>query len=648
MHSKTCPNPRRTVRTLACCAGLFLFTAAAISAAIAQPSPTPFRKAQAAVDRACRAFTSYDRDRDGHNEIETLARIRERGRYPYEASGRSRGTVLVFVEKRLWEPWKEEKRPDAPSLDLKPSLQTFVRDLAREGYHALLLVCSLYAGPMHQDGLTVLALRDVLQTLRRDVPDLKGVNLVGNFPNAFLVRQYYWQRGDSLVLHAGAKVERRWDAVPHVRSIAEPVASPFDLVLADLDGHWETLYRRGPERLAGLYAAFPDDPAREVTDLFQYSAERYEDFFLVQDGTWEEEYLPQNKRRFTFKGEPNRECTEEDRKQVNILARPEIAIGRINATHAGIEPNSAIRGFHGEGLLNAEGRPQAVEFPDEKSVPRVTDLWIPSERLERRLLIEYFARNHRYRTGGYKDGRFPASFSTEWGSSMPEMKAAIPAWKDAPTNGTECAGAKLTVTDFVNWMKQPALARAIKAHSNAICSEFGAPPDLAAYEQSVGPQKWYWTREGARLVPGLKGGGGQAHFGLLRSLYENRVLPDAPVFYFHTGCESVTPWHYEREPYNSPKYGLWQIAEAFLMYGQGLALIGRGKVFYDEPREFWKVFGAGGNWGDGWRHYFDVEGADAELAKDGIGRKRAYFWSILGDLTLTLPEDLRQTTVSRK
>src|SRR5206468_3572367 len=99
----------------------------------------------------------------------------------------------------------------------------------------------------------------------------------------------------------------------------------------------------------------------------------------------------------------------------------------------------------------------------------------------------------------------------------------------------------------------------------------------------------------------------------LRTLYENRVLPDTPNLYFHTGCESVHPWMVETEPYNSPKEGYLQIGEAFLMFGNGLALIGRSKVFYDEPRDFWKTLGAGGTWGDGWRRYFDVEGADAEL-----------------------------------
>ncbi len=598
----------------------------------ADATPTSFEKARSAIQKALLPFNHYDRDGDGTEEIHTLARIAEKGD-PYERPGTGKETVLVLVEKRLW-------KSQVGLPDLRPALKTYVEDLSRQGYHTFLLVSDLYAGPMHQDGLTTLALRDFLQAVHKAVPDLKGVNLVGNFPAAFMVRQYFWRREDGLAIHAGTPAEKRWDAVPHVRSIAEPVASPADIILADLDGHWDRLYRRGPERLAGLYAAFPDDPQREVTGFFQYSAERYEDFFLVQDGTWEEEYLPDGKRRFTFKGEPNTECTAADRRQTNILARPEIGVGRINAFHAGVVPNPSVKGVHGEGLLDSQGKPQAVEFGNEKSVPPGPDLWSPSERLERKLLLEYFARNHRYRRGEYRAARLPASFSTEWASSVPDMKHDIEGWKAVKTDGLDYLGGQITLADFVGWMQRPALVRAIKAHSNGLGAECGLPPDPGALESQVGAGKWNWVRQGNRLVPDLKSTGGWIGFGLMRSLYENHVLPDSPAFYFHTGCEILMPWRYETEPFSSPRHGQFQAAEALMMYGGGLALVGRGKVFYDEPREFWTVMGRGGAWGDAWARYFSVEGGDAELAKDGIGRKRAYFWSTLGDFTLTLPPDL--------
>jgi hypothetical protein len=498
---------------------------------------------------------------------------------------------------------------------------------------------SLYAGKRHEDGLIVLALRDVAKAVYGAAPDLRALVLIGNFPTAFMVRQYYWPRDDGLTLFAGAPLEKKWDSVRHVRSIAEPVASPADIVLADLDGHWDSAYRIGPERLGGLLAAFPDDAAREVTNTWQYTAERYEDFFLVQDGCWDEEPVAGGKRRFKFPGEPNAECTAEDAKQVNVLARPEIAIGRINAYHVALEPNAQIRGVRGEGLLDAQGHPQAVEFAEESAVPSAEQVWVHSERLERRLLKEYFDRNHRYRQGENPSAWLPASITTEWGSSVPEMKASVAGWAQTPTAGLDVRDPHVTVMDFVTWLMRPALARAIKAHAGATGFGFEGPANLEAYEKVVGPV-WWWHRQGKRLVPTLAPQGGWVSFGVLRSLYENRRLSGAPALYFHTGCEAMTPTYYEKEAYNSPRHGLWQIAETLLMYGDGLALVGRGKVFYDEPREFWKVMGAGGTFGDAWRRYFTVEGGDAELAKDGIGRKRAYFWSTIGDCTLRLPSAL--------
>src|SRR5262249_5119247 len=158
-------------------------------------------------------------------------------------------------------------------------------------------------------------------------------------------------------------------------------------------------------------------------------------------------------------------------------------------------PNPAIPGVHGEGLLDSSGHPQAVEFADAKQVPSNRDLWVPSEPLERRLLTEFFARNHRYRTRGYREPPGPARFSTEWGSSVPEMKQEVAAWKSVDTKGLEYGGGKITLTDFVNWMRQPALARAFKAHSNGLCSVMEPPADFAAFDRMLGPYKWRWTRK---------------------------------------------------------------------------------------------------------------------------------------------------------
>ncbi len=621
MNARSRPIPALIVSALLC--------AAALASGQARPSaePTPYGAFRRALIETCRNASPLDRNGDGIYEIESL-------QYVDAAQGRQRGSVVVMVEDRLWQ------RPEKDAPDLRSSLQTFISDIARDGFHAGLVVSRLHASSRHQDGETVLAVRDWLKRIYRRTPDLRAAVFVGNHPTAFMVRQYYWRRTDGLTLHAGTSAAASWKAVPHVRSIAEPVASPADIVLADLDGNWDQAYTRLPSRLAGLLAAFPDDPNGEVTSQFQYTAERYEDFVLVQDGAWEESPAADGKRRFRFVGERNDECAPDDLRRVNVLAQPEIAIGRINAWHVALEPDPDIRGSSGEGLLDAQGRPQAVEFGDPARVPTPERIWRPSERLERRLLVEYFARNHRYRTATTSGGHLPASITTEWGSSVADMRAGIPGFRDTRAPDLDVVNPKTTIADFATWMTRPALTRAIKAHAGPTGFGFEPPTDFGAFRAIVGQSWWWWTKQGSRLVPDPQPLSGWVNYGLLRSLYENRKLSGAPALYLHTGCEGIQPANYDREPYNSFSHGRWQIAEALLMFGDGLALVGRGKVFYDEPREFWKRMGEGATFGDAWRHYFDVESRDAELAKDGIGRKRAYFWSVIGDCTLSLPADL--------
>ena len=74
--------------------------------------------------------------------------------------------------------------------------------------------------------------------------------------------------------------------------------------------------------------------------------------------------------------------------------------------------------------------------------------------------------------------------------------------------------------------------------------------------------------------------------------------------------------------------------------------MGRAKVFYDEPKGFAEALAEGATFGTAWARYFDIESQAPAWSKAGgnIGRKRAYFWSVLGDATLTLqrPEVLRR------
>lgn len=576
------------------------------------------------VDQAAAAFRGFDRDQDGTAEIRTLGRLKG----GFEAKGKTGGTVVVLVEKRLLEPV-----PGKP--DLRPSLQTFAKDIAKEGTNAFVLETSFYDGAEHQDGLTLIAYRDFLRRLWLKIDNFQGAIFVGNFPQAFMVRQYAWHRDDPVTLFAGTKAQVSFNE-PWIRAVAEPVVSPADIVLADLDGRWDRIYVRQPMNVTDLYAVFPK--GSNITENWEEKTERYEDFFFVQDGPWSEEGLGGHKERFTFDPQPNEECSDAEKKLANPLGLPKISVSRINAFHAGIVPDPSVHGIKGEGLLDANGKPQTVEFADGGSVPNTMNAWVPSAALERKLLVQYFTRNHVYRSGQTSTVLGASAVSTGLGSDFDDLRRDVPGWKTL--SGKEFLDHDITITDLAKWMKEPALVREIRAHSNSILSAFEAPKDLTELTAETGGQPWYWTREGNKLVPSLRGIGGTMGFGFMRTLYENKALPSNGVLYFHTGCEATRPLGAENEPFNSAGYAKWQLAECTMMYGNGLALVGRGKVFYDEPREFWKVLGKGGTFGDAWKRYYQVESQDAELAKDGIGRKRSYFWSVLGDFTLRLPDAL--------
>jgi hypothetical protein len=156
----------------------------------------------------------------------------------------------------------------------------------------------------------------------------------------------------------------------------------------------------------------------------------------------------------------------------------------------------------------------------------------------------------------------------------------------------------------------------------------------------LGGPAWSWTPHGDRLDPSLAAacGGGKLDWFLLRSLWENGDVAAEPAFYHDTGCEGISPPGARKLPYDHPSYGARQGGEALLLFGNGLALVGRAKVFYDEPRGFAEALREGRTFGEAWARYFEIESQAKSWGKVGgdIGRKRAYFWSVLGDWSLRL------------
>ncbi|MEP0767182.1 MAG: hypothetical protein HRF45_11655 [Fimbriimonadia bacterium] len=592
-----------------------------------QIAPAPsFDVVRTAVETAC--VQQLDVNRDGYPEIEYLRRIRNlQGAYSLESQGSGKGTVLVIVESRLLEPLAGARALDRP-------LETFVADLARDGYHAFALEAKLEPGQRKQNGLTVLALRRCLQSVHRAGVGLRGVILVGRFPAASIVRQNYWEKDGDLVLNAGTDNEKKFAGVHWLVSRPEPVSSVADIVLADLDGDWEKVYQRNERKLPFVVAVYPDKDITQATEDWETGTDTFRDYFLVQDGAFRIE-REGKALRVSRVGPVDNECTADDRRLPNPLARPEIAVSRLDASMVALRPNPRLRSSDGHPAIDSNGRPLEAQF-EEGKVPSFARQWVRDPYLERELLYAYFERNHRYRTQGAGDAARAGCYSTEWGSSVPEIMAAVPGWDKKQHD--DLVGTHLTVNDWVKWMQRPALFRAIKAHSSPWGSDYGKSSDSEELLREVGGISWAWEQKGNRLLP-ASFSSGTGGFALYYTMYRNRVLPDTPNMFLYTGCEGITPAEYDVLPYGHEDYGKFQGAQALMMYCNGLVLIGRGKVFNDEPAELAKVLGEGGTWGDAWMHYFSVDGANPEENRDNttrIRRKKAYFWALLGDWTLRL------------
>ncbi|NPV47032.1 MAG: hypothetical protein HPY69_08730 [Armatimonadetes bacterium] len=592
-------------------------------------------------------FGGYDLNDDGTIELRWVRSL-GMDRRP---SGPSRGLVLVIVEPRLL----GMTGPDvAPSTALRGCLYTFSRDLACEGWRVRVVAMQVYDGPRHQDGRTLLAIRRYLLAVRRQAPDLAGVVFVGSFPEGAIVRTYNWRQLQPTVLHDGQPEREDFGGrpVPRVVTMGELVAHRSDLMLADLDGNWERIYHEGPEKVPTLWAVYPNktpppdkSPESEwalegPTWHYDLGSTTHQDFFWVNDGQYELQPWGRHGVRVKLLDERrDGECSPADRKRANPMSVPQILVSRIDARHIALRPKQDVRGVNGEGLLDASGRPQIVTFASEAETPNPVGIWERDPDLEQRLLVEYFDRNHRYRHGAFAEHLSPASAEYGLGSFMDELRTARAEWQDFALPGCDVTGETADLTAVVNWLRRPAVLRGIAAHSDPWGANFKAvePANVPALEAACGGQPWSWRREGNRLVPGLYPTG-KLDFAILRTLWQNGVLPDSANLFLHSGCEITAPEGAASLPYSDPKYGYWQGAETLLFYAKGLALVGRSKVFYDFPTGFAAELGAGKTFGEAWRRYFEVESAatDIEQVGGGIGRKRAYFWNVIGDWTLRL------------
>ncbi len=591
------------------------------------------------VAALCERFTGFDHDGDGTVEIERLAPIGDATARPASEGA----LVLILVEARLLEAL-DGAEPLAPRID------RLAADLGRDGFRARVVAASVHASARHQDGRSVLALRAFLREVATADGRLGGALLLGAFPDAFVVRSCNWRKKTPIVLRKGTPDERRFaEPVPYLRTVAEDVAHTADLVLSDLDGRWDELYVERRERLPTYFGVFPGGvpPRGGTTPDFERGSVTHEDYFHVDDGRLSVgEVLGKNGevralRLVPLDDRADGECSPADQARGNPIARPDIVVSRIDARGVALRPRRDVVDADGAGLLDADGKPRAVTIPDGQKVPHWREgIWEPDPVLERRLLADYLDRNHRWRSGAFRDAATfrPASLACDLGSGFRVVRRADARWAKFGEKGYDVAG-RPSLIDVVAWFRRPAVLRTVRAHTDPWGSVF-AKADPAKLDAAIGGPAWSWTRRGRTLVPSLAAaaGGGKADFFLLRTLWENRVLGDDAALYIHTGCHGISPPGAKTLPWNHPGHGLRGNGPSVLFYGNGLALVGRAKVFYDEPRGFAETLARGETFGDAWRRYFELESRSRDWGRVGgdIGRKRAYFWSVIGDWTLRL------------
>lgn len=583
----------------------------------------------------CARFSGHDQDGDGTPE---LGRLRLLG--PTLGEG---ARVLILVEPRL-------VADDASLASIAPEIERLAADIAGEGWSAAIVEVELArrADRPHRDGLTLLALRSFLRGVHSE-QGLAGVVLVGRFPDAFLVRTCNWRKHQALTLHKKTEAERSWDKVEFVRRVPEAVARRCDLVLADLDGHWEDLYVEPRVELRMVQAAFEGGVPKNggLCTEIEIGRVAHEDFFHVNDGRLEvaDAVVDGEARHWVIlhDHDADLECSTEDRAFPNALSRPEIFVSRINAYGVALSPKESVVDKNGTRLLDDSGHPQTLEFAEGAEVPSWSNgIWEQDAALERDLLRSYFDRNHAFRTQSATDAFRPSSIACDLGSGYKLLCAASPDWAELDEPQFDIKG-RPSLIDFMAWLQRPAVLRAIQAHSDPWGSVFAASTSEelnALFDDTPRGAPLSWTRKGSRLVPSLERAcrGGKLDFFFLRGLHGTDIVPVQGSIILNTGCQGIAPPSAATLPYDAPNYGRRSGGNSLLFFAGGVAMMGRAKVFYDSPRGFGAALAEGGTVGHAWARYFNEETRSTWARAGGdIGRKRSYFWSVLGDWTLRLP-----------
>ena len=581
-------------------------------------------------------FSPFKINSNGIQEIEFLRAM------SFETSKndvpQTNNLVVVLVEDRLL----HDLPNGAPSTsELIRHLQQFKEDLRVDGYSSWFIHAKVYNGPIHCDGSTLLAIREFFKAIKQVNTRFTGALLIGSFPEAMLVRRWLWRRKQNLTIdstvHSNATI---------LRIVPEIIAGRAEIVLADLVGNWQNIYQQGPLELESIEAIpetdvadnWPEGNSILMSSLFNRKKISFSDFFWINDSDYEIQNAPAGKLRIKIRSAMKHpELVSSQKRAPNPVAIPSIFVSRINARSIAAGPDPEFTDRNGRKFVDFRGKPRPV---NADAVPDLS--WHRDPVLERRLIIDYLSRNHRFRTGEF--------------SSLPRRTAAITypqrdfnvdslnryLKKASRSFINSVVRPHASLLDYINWLKEPAVFKAIIAHSSAWNTSFGTDYNSTQLEQSTGGKPWRWKRQGdtLRFFPSFEDQGSHANLFLHRTLWENKVLKNVgDNLLIHAGCQVNTPGSASSRPYSDPAYGSSQNAEGILFYLNSLAIMTRAKVYNDtQPKGFPETLAAQNkeaHFGGGWKAYYTKDSQNTGISSPS-SKKRSYFWSLLGDWTLRL------------
>jgi hypothetical protein len=609
-------------------------TEALINDPIYEPMPDDPAPTVVPFSTLCSNYSTYDINADGIDEINSLALM------PFEpatASSAPNGMVVVFVDPRVLADFTGSRR-----TELSIYLANWRQDLVNDGFAPRFVSASVYSGAAHQDGLTVLAMRRFLKAVRANYPSLKGAILFGSFPEAAIVHSTLRRKDDATSITLNGTT---YNNVDYLEMHPNRINATSDLVLGDLDGNWESIYRKDSIAIPH-WTMIPDNTATwpvagqyVSATRFQYTTANWEDVFHVRDE--QTVVYSQTSTKLIIRVDSplprNQELTSSDKLLANPLARPEIVVSRINAKGIALEPY-APPDRNGKTPV-MDGKPQDLVY--DGSSPSID--WRFDQKLEQRILIDYLYRNSAFRHG--VDHSLPFITSAVRSEEPPERLLISPTTintflQSAGSFSSSYSKDMANLAEYMQFLRRPAVLRGIESHSSSTSSAFS---DASSSEviAALGGKPWLWTKttSGSTTYLTVNAATGDAKMAVYRAAWENGALSAAgQAFYIHGGCDVTLPWGSEHDPYDDVSYGRKQNGASILFFANGLALYGRSKVFNDKADGFPQGIKAlaPNYFGKGWRAQFDHDGANSGLASQPYQRKKAYYWTMMGDWTLKL------------